>query len=298
MNFKNWTSLAKYDLYKQLQEELHLEIKASENIKEKEFDLIPLKDSIPEAKKRIESPHGLDGISTGYARLDDITGGFTPEELIVVAGPTGSGKTHFVQNLIINLVLNNNPTLFFTLEMPPVETTIRFMKMVRTKVHELILSELPIYYYYGTNVTLPILERAIQKGIEEGIKVVVIDHIHFFAKGNDNQAAEIGNIAREIKLLARKYKLPIILISHVRKTGNPSKIPSLEDIKDSSGIAQDADTVMVVWRDMESDDEQTQRELKVKVRKNRRRGLLGGCQYLMDKNGYLNEVEWSHREEF
>jgi replicative DNA helicase len=298
MNFDKWTTLAKYDLFKTLEKDLKLQIK-SEMAPEKEFELVPLKDSVPEAKARIAHPDELDGISTGYSNLDNLLGGITPEELVVVAGGTGTGKTHFVQNMIINMTLDNNPVLFFTLEMPPVETTIRFMRMVRSKVHEDILPELPIYYYYGTNVTITILEKAIIKGVEMGIKVVVIDHIHFFAKGNDNQAAEIGNIAREIKLLARKYKLPIILIAHIRKTGNQSKIPTLEDIKDSSGVAQDADSVLIVWRDMESDDEQTQRELKVKVRKNRRRGLLGGCQYLMNKETtYLNEVEWSHREDF
>lgn len=297
MNFSKWTALAKYDLYKELEKDLKLQIK-SEMAPEKEFELIPLRASVGEAKARLSHPDALDGISTGYSNLDKLLGGIAPEELVVVAGGTGQGKTQLVQCIIENMALDNNPVLFFTLEMPPVETTIRFMKMIKSKIHESILPELPIYYYYGTNVTLPILEKAIVKGVEMGIKCVVIDHIHFFAKGNDNQAAEIGNIAREIKLLARKYKLPIILIAHIRKTGNPTKIPGLEDIKDSSGVAQDADTVLTVWRDMESDDETTQRELKVKVRKNRRRGELGGCQFLMDKNSYLCEVEWSHKEEF
>ena len=297
MNFKNWTSLAKYDLYKELEKDLKLQIKA-EMAPEKEFELIPLKASVGEAKARLSHPDELEGISTGYSNLNKLLGGICPEELVVIAGGTGQGKTQLAQCIIENMALDNNPTLFFTLEMPPVETTIRFMKMIRSKIHEDILPELPIYYYYGTNVTIPILEKAIIKGVELGIKCVVIDHIHFFAKGNDNQAAEIGNIAREIKLLARKYKLPIILIAHIRKTGNPGKIPGLEDIKDSSGVAQDADSVLVVWRDMESDDEVTQRELKVKVRKNRRRGELGGCQFLMDENSYLCEVEWSHKEEF
>jgi len=299
MNFKNWTSLAKYDLYKQLQEELHLQIKAEMlNPKEKEFDLVPIKDSVPEAKERISNPDVIEGMSTGYKNLDEIIGGITPEELVVIAGGTGIGKTHFAQCMIINMALNNDPVLFFTLEMPPVETTVRFMRMVRAKVHEGILPELPIYYYYGTNVTLQVLEKAIQKGVEMGIKCVVIDHIHFFAKGHDNQAAEIGNIAREIKLLARKYKLPIILLAHIRKTNAPSKIPGLEDIKDSSGVAQDADSVLIVWRNMDTDDEIEQRELKVKVRKNRRRGQLGGCQYRLDNNSYLQEMDYIHKEEY
>jgi replicative DNA helicase len=300
MNFKNYTTLAKYDIYKQLEEELHLEIKSElYDEKEKEFELIPLRESIKEAQKRLDNPGGLDGISTGYKNLDSYLGGFAPEELIVVAGGTGTGKTQYVQSIILNMVLDNNPVLFFTLEMPPVETTVRFMRMIKSKLAGDVLPELPIYYYYGTNVNTSVLEKAIQKGITLGVKCVVIDHIHFFAKNNDNQAAEVGNIAREIKLLARKYKIPIILIAHIRKTGSPTRIPTLEDIKDSSGVAQDADSVLMVWRDTESLSEEVQKELKVKVRKNRRRGTLGGCQYKLDHNYFLQEMEYdSFKEDF
>jgi replicative DNA helicase len=205
--------------------------------------------------------------------------------------------------MIINMALDNNPVLFFTLEMPPRETTIRFMKMVKSKEvvdrdHEVVnfteqLPLLPIYYYHGTNVTLPILDKAIEKGKKIGIKCVVIDHLHFFAKGNDNQASEIGNITREIKLMARKYEIPIILICHIRKTGSPGRTPQLEDLKDSSGIAQDADMVLMAWRDMEKNSP----EMKIKVRKNRRRGALFGYKFDMDANGYLQEGGFSEEDD-
>jgi replicative DNA helicase len=287
--FKNYTTLAKYDIYKQLKAELKLQMVTDGFLpKEEEFELIPLSESFDEATEYLKNPDKIDGLSTGYQKLDECTGGFAPEELIVLSGGTGEGKTQISQCIIINMVLDNNPVLFFTLEMPPRETTIRFMKIIKSKYVEEVMRELPIHYYHGTNATLPILERAIEKGIEKGIKCVVIDHLHFFAKNNDNQAAEIGNITREIKLMARKFHIPIILIAHIRKTGSPGKVPGLEDLKDSSSIAQDADTVLMAHRNLDDGDMM----MKLAVKKNRRKGILKTIWFEMDDNTYLREGKY------
>lgn len=287
MNLKNMTWEAKYDLRKQLEKDLEqMMIKDGFNTTEP-FELIPLSESFDEAVEYLKNPDKIEGLTTGYGLLDQCIGGLANEELIIVAGGTGQGKTLYTQCMLMHMALNNIPTLFFTLEMPPRETTIRFMKIIKSMFVPDITRELPIYYYHGTNATLPILDKAIEKGIKLGVKCVVIDHLHFFAKNNENQAAEIGNITREIKLMARRYNIPIILISHIRKTGSPHKTPNLEDLKDSSGIAQDADTVLMVWRDMDTNST----VLKVKVRKSRRRGLLKTLFYKMDENNYLVESQ-------
>jgi replicative DNA helicase len=294
MNFKNWTTVAKLDLKKELDQELKLEMIAQGFLEPEglDFDLIPIEDSLEEAKKRLNHPGDISGISTGYHKLDSILGGIEDEELIVVSGGTGQGKTQFVQGMILNMALNNIPVLFFTLEMPPVETTIRFMKMIKSKDAGDILPDLPIYYYHGDNANLQVLEEAIKQGIERGIRVAVIDHLHFFAKTTQNQAAEIGNIAREIKLMARRYHIPIILIAHVRKISGGG-IPGLEDLKDSSGIAQDADSVIMIWRKVDATEETEKRRLSLRVRKNRRMGIISGVSYQMDENTYLQETDFS-----
>ena len=294
MNISNWTEEAKQDLLRQLISDLDL---TSLQSSVPDFELIHISDSVEEAMVFLDNPDLIEGVATGYEGLDMITSGFSPEELIIISGGTGQGKTQFAQCLILNMALNNVPVLFFTLEMPPRETTIRFMRMVKSKQCDDLVPELPVYYYHGTNTSLPILDSAIQKGIDAGIKCVVIDHLHFFAKGSDNQANEIGHIVREIKLMARKYHIPIVLLCHIRKLTSPTARPRIDDLKDSSSIAQDADTVMMLWRDMdETDDMFGARVSEVHVVKNRRRGNLGVEKYKMDANGYLVEGEYRGKE--
>lgn len=293
MNLSNLTQEAKVDLFKQLVSDLNL---ASLQETEPEFDLVHISDTVTEAIKREEHPDWNEGLSTGYDDLDKASGGFANGELIVMAGGTGQGKSLFSASIMLNMALANVPSLFFTLEMPEVDTTQRFLKMSKAFGGEDVLRDLPIYYYHGTNVTLPILDHAIKIAKEQGIKAIFVDHLHFFAKGSDNQANEIGHIVREIKLMARKYDIPIVLISHIRKTGAPSKIPQLEDLKDSSGISQDADMVLMIWRNMDSTNEEEQKVMKVRIRKNRRRGILTGCQYRLDENNYLREEKYGHTD--
>ena len=294
MYLKNMTTTAKIELKKQLDEELKNEMIAQGLIKKEppKFNIIPIEESLQEAEIRIKNPNSLQGISTGYDRLDKITGGFEKEELIVVSGGTGQGKTAMVQCMILNMALNSVPVLFFTLEMPPVDTTMRFMKMIKSKDAGDVLPDLPIYYYHGDNATLEILEEAIKQGVDKGVKCVVIDHLHFFSMTNQNQASEIGNIAREIKLMARRYHVPIILIAHIRKV-NGGGVPSLDDLKDSSGIAQDADMVIMIWRKVDAFEESEKRKLSVRVRKNRRMGVIAGVSFQMDNNTYLKEVDYA-----
>jgi len=293
MNLTNLTQEAKVDLFKQLVSDLDLE---SLKTSEPDFEFVHIGDTIAEAVKREEHPDWNEGVSTGYHDLDKATGGFANGELIILAGGTGQGKSLFAASIILNMALDNKKCLFFTLEMPEVDTTQRLLKMSKAFGGEEVTGALPIYYYHGTNVTLPTLDHSIKKAKAEGYTAVFVDHLHFFAKGSDNQANEIGHIVREIKLMARKYDLPIVLISHIRKTGAPSKIPTLEDLKDSSGISQDADMVLMIWRNMDSTNEEEQKVMKVRIRKNRRRGILTGCQYRLDNNNYLREEKYGHAD--
>lgn len=287
MRWKNLTKEAKLDAFKSLVKELELD---DEIIPE--FEINPISDYIPRALERLQNPELFDGVPTGYKDLDNTIGGFAEEELIVVGGATGRGKSQFVQCIMMNQVLQNNPILFVTLEMSQIETTIRFMRMIKSKCDSEILPDLPIYFYAGNTINLKILDEAIRQGKEQGIKIVFIDHLHFFSRMVENSAQEIGLITREIKLMARKYKLPIVLVSHIRKLTTASSMPELDDLKDSSAIAQDADTVIMINRDMNSVDEHKQRTIIARISKNRRTGKLGNTAYYLDKNYYLEEVDY------
>jgi replicative DNA helicase len=224
--------------------------------------------------------------------MNRIIGGFGAGELHVIGGGTGQGKSLLTQSIALNMALSGIPVLLFTLEMLPKENTIRLLSMIKSRCNQDLLGELPLSYFHGDAVSLEILEKTVKKGVQDGVKVVIIDHLHFFARAVENQSSEIGNITRFIKLLARRYGVAIILVSHIRKINNAIAEPGLDDLRDSSFIAQDADSVMMVWRDMRNPNSDEFRKLKVYVKKNRRKGTLGNLMYYCDENYYLKEMNY------
>jgi len=292
MNFSGMKLEAKNKLLNELLADPEI---IGQDDKIEKFELKPVKEYSSEAMEQINNPNKIVGIDTGYDNLNSIIRGFSEEDLIVIGGGTGHGKSQFVQSLIINITSIGIPVLFITLEMSAVEITIRFISMLKTKDHTQIIGNLPIYFYSGDGISLKLLDSVIKDAVERlGVKMVFIDHLHFFARHVDNQSAEIGNITRTIKLMARKYQIPIGLVSHIRKINNTTEIPNLDDLRDSSFISQDADMVLMVWRDINSEAPIEFNTLKVQVRKNRRFGTLSGCQFLKDENGYLQEVKYTN----
>ena len=138
------------------------------------------------------------------------------------------------------------------------------------------IRKMPLYAYEGDDANLDNIDEAIGEGIKEfGIKMVGIDHLHYFAKKSESNSAEIGYIVRRVKLMARKHQIPIFLISHLKKLTKPGTMPQLNDLRDSSFIAQDADCVMMLARKTLSDDIIERKTLRWEIQKNRTRGFLG-----------------------
>lgn len=288
--FDNWTKESKQKLFGQLSEELWNE--ETKETDEDNLTLYPIKNYLSEALERIEHPDKLYGLDTGYKTLNWITRGFAPQELIIVGGATGEGKTQFVQCLLLHLALQNIPTLFMTLEMPPAEVTARFLEMYKSigEGSNDIVPELPIYFKGGDDSNIDLLDKSITKAIKEyGIKLVAIDHLHFFSRSVDNEASEIGVITRQMKILARKHNIPIVLISHIKKIYNAEVMPSLDDLRGSSFIAQDADIVIMLRRNYTAQNIDERKIVKVAVKKNRRNGIIYDFKLYNDSNHYLAE---------
>lgn len=250
-------------------------------------DIKPVNDFMDEAEERINHPEKNYGIKSKFTKIDSYLGGFGKGELIVVSGQTGGGKTLLTQAIALNIALDCIPVLFFTFEMPAVEITTRFRSMALSSAVNVppeFARELPIYLNGKMEIsTIEGLRKSIEFGKEKfGVQLVIIDHLHFFLRSGENQTNEVGVITRELKKLAIEFDLPIILVAHIRKL-NHKGIPTLDDLKDSSSIAQDADSVLMVWRDQ---DDQQNRYMKVRIRKNRRRGFLKDIDFVTDDNLY------------
>lgn len=206
---------------------------------------------------------------------DALLGGFSAGEVIVVAGQSGHGKTSIIQDWSVTLAMGGEdkkrtalPILWFSYEVLAKPLWQKFIGMGATKDTPLYM---PRFNETGDiKWVTEVIEMAILKW---GIKVVAIDHLGFLKapKGSYANAADaITHTVRVLKQLAVKHGLIILMPVHMRKTN--SKNPTLEDIKDSSGIAQEADTVFFIGREKDESGLPTA-QAKVWLVKNRKSGI-------------------------
>lgn len=230
---------------------------------------------------------------------DALLGGFSAGDLIIVAGQSGHGKTTLIQDWSVTLSSGGQtqreklPSLWFSYEVLAKPLWGKFQGMGADE-------QTPIYMPRFNETgeidwVVGVIEGAITKW---GIKVVCIDHLGFLRapKGNYSNAADaITHTVRELKKLAVKRGLIILLPVHMRKTS--SKTPDLNDIRDSLGIAQEADTVFFIGREKDDAGLLTL-QAKVWLVKNRKTGIAVSAvfgyafgRYYYDANKNAEKVE-------
>lgn len=219
----------------------------------------------------IDSDHTF---ATGMKPFDDaLLGGFSAGDLIVVSGKSGVGKTTLIQDWSVTLAMGGNnsyeklPALWFSYEVLAKPLWMKFQKIGANKETPIFL---PSYNESGNSEWVV---EMIKTGIKDkGIKVVAIDHLGFLRapRGNyANQADAITHTVRNLKRLAVEDGLIIILPVHVRKT--KGKVLDIDDIKDSIGIVQEADTVFFIDR-LRNDSGVPTEQAKLWLSKNRKTG--------------------------
>ena len=187
---------------------------------------------------------GIRGMSLGYRKLDDMTEGFEPGEVMILTGHTKHGKSKLAANLAWNVAEQGKNVMFINTEMTKMQVARRMNGMSKsdepTKGKIYMNDRADLEAYDAT----ALMERAKEMGCD----MVIIDHLHFFSRSTDNQTNEISKITKEFKEAAVQYELPLLLLCHI-KQGDTTKRPTLESLKGSSSIAQDADIILTVWRD-------------------------------------------------
>jgi replicative DNA helicase len=222
----------------------------------------------------------LTGVPTGFASLDQVTYGWQPTDLIILAARPSVGKTAFALNLARNAALHPTkatPVVFFSLEMSSsqlvqrilsAESEIWLEKIARGKLEEHEMKQLyakgiqrlaqaPIFI--DDTAALNIFElRAKCRRLKNkhNIGLIIIDYLQLMSGAgenrNGNREQEISRISRDLKGLAKELQVPIIALSQLsravesRKEGN--KMPQLSDLRESGAIEQDADMVMFLYR--------------------------------------------------
>jgi len=221
------------------------------------------------------SESGITGLTTGFKDLDAMTSGLQPSDLVIVAGRPSMGKTTFAMNLVENAVLNSDKTaIVFSMEMPAEQLLMRVFSSLgqidqsKVRTGELlerdwdriastlaILKEKKLYIDDTPGLSpndLRTRTRRIARD-EGGISIIMVDYLQLMrVPGNsENRTAEISEISRSLKALAKEFDCPVVALSQLNRglEQRTNKRPIMSDLRESGAIEQDADVIAFVYRD-------------------------------------------------
>jgi replicative DNA helicase len=194
-------------------------------------------------------------IPTFFPSVDEwIDGGLQGGELAIISAPTKQGKTSVAQTWSYLQAVNKIPSVWFSFEMSWQELTKKFMMMDVEGELEGTPSKLPLYYPIDNrHLSLEWLDQKIKQAIKKyGARIAYIDHLHFLLSLKETSTANVslllGGIVREIKKIAVRNDIPIVLIAHIRKIDSEEE-PKMSDIRDSSFVSQESDFTFLLWRE-------------------------------------------------
>jgi replicative DNA helicase len=238
--------------------------------------LVPISDTLIQTFNDIENLHQnitLPGIPCGFYDLDAYTSGFQRSDLIIVAGRPSMGKTAIALNIALNIAKNQLPVAIFSLEMSKEQLAQRLLsgesgiesnrlrsgRISQQEFEPLSLaigelSALPIYIDDTANLTVTQMRsqvRRLQAESKEKLGLVLLDYLQLMEGGGDNRVQELSRITRSLKGLAREINVPVIALSQLSRgvEQRTNKRPMLSDLRESGSIEQDADIVMMLYRD-------------------------------------------------
>jgi|SRR5208282_456892 len=219
----------------------------------------------------------ISGLATHYEKLDDLTSGLQPSDLIVLAGRPSMGKTAFAMNVAENAAIDDKKTVaVFSLEMAKEALLVRMlcsrarvnshrmrtgtlwredMPKVLVAMEELVKA--PLYIDDTPSISLSEM-RAKARRLQQStgrLDLVIVDYLQLMSPGArryENRTQEVSAVSRGLKSLAKELQCPVIALSQLSRateTRGGDHRPQLADLRDSGSIEQDADLVMFVFRE-------------------------------------------------
>ena len=232
-----------------------------------------LSQSLETIEERWNNPDSMTGVPTGFTKLDELLLGLQPGALHVIGARPGMGKSALALNMAVNVArLSMRPVIFFSLEMSAYELSQRVLASEASVPSEVLRGAAPTERQWTEigravgRLDIPLIiddspstsigsmrARARRVRLSQGdLALIVIDYLQLM--GGDakveNRQLEVSEISRNLKLMAREFKVPIVALSQLSRNleNRGDKRPNLSDLRESGAIEQDADVVMFIYR--------------------------------------------------
>lgn len=244
-----------------------------------------VKASIQKIEELYKNKAEITGIGTGFKKLDEMTAGLHPGEMTIIAARPSMGKTAFSLNIAQHIALRLKKTVaYFSLEMGKESMMMRMLsaesKVSMSEIRngriqdsawpKLInaasaLSEAPIFIDDTPGVSpFEIRSRARRLKAEHGLDVIMIDYLQLMSMKQrySSREQEVAEISKSLKAIAKELQIPVIALAQLNRgvEGRTEKKPMLSDLRESGSIEQDADVIMMLYRDDYYDKENPEKQ--------------------------------------
>ena len=274
-------------------------------------DLVSIGETLNQTFQDLENRNeglALPGILCGFYDLDAMTGGFQRSDLIIVAARPAMGKTAFCTNIAHHIAAGQQklPVAVFSLEMSKEQLVQRILSSeakiesnrlrsgrisqnewepISTAIGN--LSELPLFIDDTPNITVTeIRSKARRLQAEQGraLGLILLDYLQLMEGSSDNRVQELSRITRSLKGLARELNVPIIALSQLSRgvEARTNKRPMMSDLRESGSIEQDADLVIMLYRDEYYNPDSPDRGIAEVIITKHRNGPTGIVKLLFD----------------
>ncbi|MBQ7623919.1 MAG: replicative DNA helicase [Clostridia bacterium] len=237
----------------------------------------------------------LPGITTGYAQIDNLIGGLNKSDLILLAARPGMGKTALALDIAINAARSSKKAIvIFQLEMSKEQIAARTLSiqgLIEGKKLRMgtlndgdwerlagasdVLNEQKLFIDENANITVPEMKAKCRR-LGSDLGLVIVDYLQLLHspgfKGGENRVQEVSEISRSLKIMAKELNVPVLCCSQLSRgpENRPNKKPTMADLRESGSIEQDADIVMLIYReDYYNKDKPKTNMAEILIEKNR-----------------------------
>ena len=274
---------------------------------------VPIKDILSDTFERLDElskyAGSMRGVPTGFTELDKILGGLQKSDLVILAARPSMGKTSLALDIARNVaVLENKPVGLFSLEMSKDQLADRLLaslaninlwnlrngRLTQDDYSRLqhamgSLSEAPLYIDDAGSVNM-LQMRAMARRLQanQGLSLIVIDYLQLMEPMNKfaSPVQQVTENSRALKMLAKELNVPVLVLSQLSRAveARVPQIPRLADLRESGAIEQDADVVMMIYREDKYNENSLNKNIAKVLIEKHRNGPTGGIDVYFDEN--------------